>query len=272
MVSQRIGATEDFSISGISRPHILILGGTTEARQLAERLATRGDIDATISLAGRTLDPKPLPLPTRIGGFGGVAGLADYIRSEKIALVIDATHPFANQISANAVKAAEMTGVPLFVLSRPGWVRQDGDRWASVGSIEAAVEALGDVRRRVFLAIGRQEAHQFSRAPQHCYLVRSVDPVEPPLDVPDIRYLLASGPFNEADERDLLRDNRIDVVVSKNSGGTATYGKIAAARALGIAVVMIERQKPLGVPIVGDVRTALETLDHLLAPVMKRGV
>jgi precorrin-6A/cobalt-precorrin-6A reductase len=272
MVSQRIGAMEDLDISGMNRPRILILGGTTEARQLAERLATRGDIDAIISLAGRTLDPKPLPIPTRTGGFGGATGLADYIRSERIALVVDATHPFANRISANAAEAARMEGVPLFAFSRPGWMRQDGDRWISVGSVETAVEELGEVPRRVFLAIGRQEAHQFSRAPQHSYLVRSVDRVEPPLDVPDCRYILASGPFNEADERNLLSDNAIEVVVCKNSGGTATYGKIAAARALGIAVVMIERQKPLGIPAVGDVQTALETIDHLLAPAMKRGV
>lgn len=256
----------------MSRPRILILGGTTEARQLAERLARRDDYHAIISLAGRTVHPRPLPVETRIGGFGGAAGLADYLRNQNISLVIDATHPFANQISANAAEAARQTGVPIFALRRPVWAREDGDNWISVDTIPAAVAALGEAPRRVFLAIGRQEAYQFSQAPRHFYLVRSVDPVDPPLTVPDCQYILASGPFEEADERQLLVENRIDMVVCKNSGGAATYGKIAAARALGVNVVMIERQIPPGTLTVDDVETALQTLDHLLAPARKRGV
>jgi precorrin-6A/cobalt-precorrin-6A reductase len=250
----------------MGKHRILILGGTTEARQLAEHLALRGDLEATISLAGRTVDPKPLPLPTRIGGFGGVDGLVDYLANEKICLLIDATHPFANQISANAAEAVERTGLPVFALCRPGWERQAGDRWISVADVAGAIQALGSTPRRVFLAIGRQEAGQFSAAPQHAYLVRSVDPVVPPLDVPDCRYILASGPFDEGDETRLLHENSIDVVVSKNSGGTATYAKIAAARTLGIEVVMIERQKPAGLKTVGTVEAALELIDQMLPP------
>lgn len=256
----------------MQRPRILILGGTTEARQLAERLASRDDYHAIISLAGRTIHPCPLPVETRVGGFGGANGLADYIRKQNVSLVIDATHPFANQISANAADAARLTGVPIFALCRPDWARQDGDNWISVADIEAAVAALGAAPQRIFLAIGRQEAHQFSRAPQHLYLVRSVDPVDPPLAVPDCQYILASGPFDETDENALLVENRIDVIVCKNSGGGATYGKIAAARALGIEVVMIERQVAPGILTVNDVDAALKTLDHLLAPARKRGV
>jgi precorrin-6A/cobalt-precorrin-6A reductase len=250
----------------MGKHRILILGGTTEARQLAERLAPCADIDATISLAGRTVDPKPLPLPTRMGGFGGVDGLIDYLANEKIDLLIDATHPFANHISAHAAQAAKRTATPVFALCRPGWERKEGDRWISVADIASAVDALGLLGRRVFLAIGRQEAGQFSAAPQHAYLVRSIDPVVPPLDVADCRYILASGPFDVADEIRLLADNKIEVIVAKNSGGDATYAKIAAARALDIEVVMIERAKPAGIESVGTVEAALQLIDQMLPP------
>ena len=256
----------------MGKHRILILGGTTEARALAERLATRGDIDATISLAGRTVDPRPLPLPTRIGGFGGAEGLVDYLAKERIGLLVDATHPFANRISANAVTASKDANIPLFALRRPAWDAVDGDRWTRVGDIDAAIVALGAAPRRVFLAIGRQEAGRFSAAPQHSYVVRSIDPVDPPLAVPSCRYILASGPFGEADERELLQGERIDVVVTKNSGGSATYAKIAAARPLGIEVIMIERRPPPGIAAVGTVEAALALLDQLLPPAKKRGV
>ncbi|MDB5526033.1 MAG: cobK [Rhizobium sp.] len=250
----------------MSRYRILVLGGTTEARQLAGHLADRPEFETTVSLAGRTAEPKPLPVPTRSGGFGGAAGLADYLGTEKVDLMIDATHPFANQISANATEAAKIANVPIFALCRPGWVKQAYDRWISVGSVAAAVIALGDIPRRVFLSIGRQEAHQFSAAPHHSYLVRSVDPVDPPLTVADCRYLLASGPFGVEGETDLFRFNRIDTLVTKNSGGSATYAKIEAARALGLAVIMIERQVPSAIRTVYDTEAALELIDHLLPP------
>lgn len=219
-----------------------------------------------ISLAGRTADPKPLPLPTRIGGFGGIEGLVEYLAKEEVDLLVDATHPFANQISANAARAAERSGVPLFVLCRPAWEALAGDRWTRVADVDAAVAALGGKPRSVFLAIGRQEAGRFAAAPWHSYLVRSVDPVDPPLAAPDCRYILASGPFSEADETGLLTGSDIDVVVTKNSGGGATYGKIAAARKLGIDVIMIERQKPPGVTAVGTVEAAMALIDQLLPP------
>lgn len=245
---------------------ILILGGTTEARRLAEKLALRDDLDTTVSLAGRTNEPRPLPVPTRTGGFGGIEGLVNYLANEKIDLLIDATHPFAERISAHAAAAAELSGVPVFALRRPPWDAVVGDRWTRVDSIDAAISALSAAPQRVFLAIGRQEAGRFSEAPQHAYLVRSVDPVDPPLAVPDCRYILASGPFHVADERKLLLDTRIDVIVSKNSGGAATYGKIAAARELGIAVVMIERREPPGVTAVGTVDAAMDLIDQGLPP------
>ncbi|PST18782.1 cobalt-precorrin-6A reductase [Mesorhizobium plurifarium] len=261
-----------FDMSATGRPRILILGGTTEARQLAERLASDSRYDAAISLAGRTADPRPQPLPTRIGGFGGAEGLAAFLRERRIALLVDATHPFAARISLNAATAAEMTGTPLFALRRPAWEAGPGDRWTCVDSVAEAVSVLGDAPRRVFLAIGRQEAFHCEKAPQHSYVVRSVDPVMPPLDLPDVTTILASGPFAQADEVDLLERHRINVIVAKNSGGAATYGKIAAARQLGVEVVMVERHRSADVQSVGDCDAALERIHQWLSPVKDRGV
>lgn len=254
------------------RHRILILGGTTESRQLAENLARRTDCETILSLAGRTVEPLAQPVPVRTGGFGGSDGLAAYLLAESIDLVVDATHPFAVRISTNAVAASAGTGIPLFALQRPAWERQTGDRWTRVASINEAVGALGIVPRTAFLAIGRQEAHLFESAPQHRYVIRSVDPVNPPLGLPDARYILATGPFPQGDEEALLVGNAIDVVVAKNSGGAATYGKIAAARKLGIEVIMVERRKAAEVRSVGTVHDAFALLDHLLSPEMKRGV
>ncbi|MBP1887527.1 cobalt-precorrin-6A reductase [Sinorhizobium mexicanum] len=261
-----------FDMSAMDRPRILILGGTTEARQLAERLAADPRYDAAISLAGRTADPRPQPLATRVGGFGGADGLAAFLKAENVALLIDATHPFAARISHNAAAAAATTGTPIFALRRPAWELERGDRWTRVESVAEAVSALGGAPRRVFLAIGRQDAFHFEKAPEHRYVVRSVDPVTPPLALPDVTAILACGPFAEADEIDLLEEHGIDVVVAKNSGGTATYGKIAAARKLGIEVIMVERHKPADVPSVGDCDEALERIHQRLSPVKDRGV
>ena len=221
---------------------ILILGGTTEARRLAERLASRTDLAVTLSLAGRTAAPAAQPVPVRIGGFGGAAGLAAYLAAQAIDVLIDATHPYAAQISANAAEAAARVRMPLLALERPPWEPVDGDRWTEVADMPAAVAALGTAPRRVFLALGRKELRPFEAAPQHLYLVRSVDPVEPPLALPRCRAIITGrGPFDEAAEHALLAQHRIDVIVAKNSGGAATYGKIAAARRLGLPVIMLRR-------------------------------
>ncbi|ASY64365.1 Cobalt-precorrin-6x reductase [Sinorhizobium sojae CCBAU 05684] len=259
-------------MSATGRPRILILGGTTEARQLADRLAADSRYDAVISLAGRTADPRPQPLPTRIGGFGGAEGLATFLTAEKISLLIDATHPFAARISRNAVTAAEASGTPILALRRSAWKAEAGDRWTRVESVPEAAAAVGEEPRRVFLAIGRQEAFHFERAPQHSYVLRSVDPVTPPLELPNVTPILASGPFAEADEMKLLRDHEIDVVVAKNSGGSATYGKIAAARTLGLDVVMVERHEPADVTAVSTCDEALERIHQWLSPLKDRGV
>jgi precorrin-6A/cobalt-precorrin-6A reductase len=250
---------------------ILILGGTTESRRLAERLASRSDLAVMLSLAGRTAAPAAQPVPIRVGGFGGAAGLAAFLEAQAIDVLIDATHPYAVQISANAVEAAARARVPLLALERPAWEPVDGDCWIEVADMPAAVTALGSTPRRVFLALGRNELRPFESAPRHFYLIRSVDPVEPPLAVPQAEYLTGRGPFDEADEHALLVQHRIDVIVAKNSGGTATYGKIAAARRLDLPVIVLRRPAPRA-EVAGSVEEVLARLDHVLASAAARGV
>ncbi|MGV4791596.1 cobalt-precorrin-6A reductase [Rhizobium sp. F40D2] len=256
----------------MGRPRILILGGTGEARLLAEALAARGNGDILLSLAGRTEKPAAQPVPVRIGAFGGAAALADFLKVGGYDLLIDATHPFAERISANAAFAAEASGIAAIALCRPEWQHLPGDRWRDVKSIPAAIEALGPSPRRVFLATGRQGAHFAEAAPQHFYLIRSVDPVEPPLALANVDYLLDRGPFTLEGECALLKQHRIDTVIAKNSGGAATYAKIEAARLLGIEVIMVARAAASTVRTVETVEAALAAVDHLVPPAMKRGV
>jgi precorrin-6A/cobalt-precorrin-6A reductase len=251
---------------------VLILGGTTEARQLAGRLAGRAGLDVIVSLAGRTASPAAQPVPVRVGGFGGAAGLADYLIRERIDALIDATHPYAAVISANAVEAAEKSRVPLIALRRPPWVAVAGDRWTEVNNVCEAVSALGQAPRRVFVALGRNDLSAISNAPQHSYLIRSVDPVDPPLPLPHVSYVTGRGPFTEADDHKLMTEHRIDAVIAKNSGGAATYGKIAAARALGVDVIMVRRPSALDSRAVATVDEAMAWLDHALTSTTARGV
>jgi precorrin-6A/cobalt-precorrin-6A reductase len=241
---------------------ILILGGTAEARQLAQKLVGRGDLAVTLSLAGRTATPAPQGVPVRIGGFGGSKGLAQYLAAERINVLIDATHPYAAVMSDSAARAVELIDVQLLALRRPPWVAVTGDRWIEVADAQHAVAALGKEPRRVFLALGRQELAPFRQAPQHHYLIRSVDPVSPPLAVPHATYVTGRGPFSEVEDRGLLRENRINAIVCKNSGGEATYGKIAAARSLQIEVIMIKRPTLPEMPAVETVDAVLQWLDH----------
>lgn len=242
---------------------VLILGGTTEASSLARLLANDTRFETTLSLAGRTAQPARQPLPTRIGGFGGIDGLMQYLRAAKIDAVVDATHPYADQMSAHAVAACEQAVIPFASLVRAPWTRQAGDDWRDVIDTEAAVDALGEDPRRVFLAIGRQELPLFAGAPQHHYLARVIDAPDGTDLPPHLTLLQARGPFDLAAEIALLRDHRIDVVVSKNAGGEATYAKIAAARALGVPVLMIARPyKPAGQPVESP-EDAVAWLDHV---------
>ena len=237
---------------------ILLLGGTTEAGDLARALALGGH-DAIYSYAGRTQSPAAQPLPQRVGGFGGITGLADWIRHEGISHVIDATHPFANEISGNAVAACAQTRVPLLALERPPWVAGPGDRWTDVADVDAAVAALPDTKARVFLAIGRQSLAPFAAKPQHSYLLRLIDePGEIPL--PHAIITLSRGPFSEPADRRLLQDHAITHVVAKNSGGSAAEAKLAAARSLGLPVIMIARPP---MPPRASVTTVGQVLDWL---------
>lgn len=251
---------------------ILILGGTAEARVLAGRLNGSTRFDVTLSLAGRTANPRDQGVPTRIGGFGGADGLARVLRDDHVDVLIDATHPFADRISTNAARAAVQTQVRFLAMRRPPWERRPGDHWIDAGSVADAVVALADKPRHVFLALGRKEIAPFANAPQHVYLVRSVDPIDPPLDVPRAVYITARGPFDEAHDRKLLEDHRIDIVVAKNSGGPASYGKIAAARALRIPVVMVRRPVLPDTEAVTTIEDALYWLDHADTVAASRGV
>ena len=251
---------------------ILILGGTAEARQLAGKLAGRDDLSVTLSLAGRTASPAPQPVPVRIGGFGGAEGLAVYLKAERLDALIDATHPYAAIIAANAAKAAVSAGVKLLALRRAPWMPVAGDRWTPADTLSEAIEKIGSEPRRVFLALGRKDLAAFEAAPQHDYLIRSVDPVDPPLKLPRAEYIESRGPFTEANDRALMERHRTEIVVAKNSGGDFTYGKIAAARALGLDVVMLHRPSLPHVASVESVDDAVRWIDHVPAPGAERGV
>jgi precorrin-6A/cobalt-precorrin-6A reductase len=266
MVSQGwAGATLDTGSDFLEKVlmRILILGGTTEASALAVRLAGNPDFKPVLSMAGRTSDPRPLPVPTRIGGFGGAKGLARFLAHEGIEAVVDATHPFAAVMSRNAAEACARGHIPLLALRRPPWTPQEGDQWVEVPSMEEAVRALGVAPRRVFLTVGRLELPPFAAAPQHVFLVRTIEPIGDALPVPNVIAIQDRAPFDEAAERGLMERERIDVVVTKNSGGAATYPKIAAARALGLPVIVVARpHKPSGVEEAATAEAAFEWLQR----------
>jgi precorrin-6A/cobalt-precorrin-6A reductase len=243
---------------------LLILGGTTEASALVRHLAGREDIQAVLSFAGRTRNPVAPPIPFRVGGFGGVAGLQAYLADQKIDVVVDATHPFAAQMSRHAVAACRALGLPVAGFTRAAWVEQDGDRWTRVADMAAAVDALGAQPQRVFLTVGRVQLGAFAAAPWHWYLVRTIDP---PIGLQFQRLTLARGPFAVEDEIALMRDEAIDILVTKNSGGTATRAKLDAARALGTRVVIVERPPPQDYPTFDRVEAVLGWLErHRPAP------
>ncbi|WP_228978253.1 cobalt-precorrin-6A reductase [Streptomyces sp. DH12] len=235
--------------------HVLILGGTTEGRRLAETLDA-GGVRVTSSLAGRVAAPRLPPGEVRVGGFGGAEGLARWVREHQVDAVIDATHPFAGTISFHAARAAAASHVPLLALRRPGWTPVAGDDWHPVESLEAAARTVPDLGRRVFLTTGRMGLAAFAGVADAWFLVRSVDPPEPPLP-PRAEVLLDRGPFTLEGEREVLRAYGIDVLVTKDSGGAATAPKLTAAREAGIPVVIVRRPPvPDGVPVAATVEEA----------------
>ena len=233
---------------------MLVLGGTGESRRLAAALVDAG-VDVLTSLAGRVADPALPPGEVRIGGFGGADGLIDWLRAHPVRAVVDATHPFAAVMTASAARAAEVTGVPLLRLQRPGWAARPGDDWRWVGSLAEAADAVAGFGS-VFLTTGRQGLSAFAGLTAHC-LVRAVDPPRPPLPARST-VLLARGPFPVDEELALLREHAVEVVVTKDSGGEMTAAKLTAARALGIPVVLVRRPPlPPGVPVVATAAEAV---------------
>lgn len=241
---------------------VLILGGTVEATELATRASALSGVEVIASLAGRTRQPRVAP--GRMGGFGGVAGLSAYLHDHRIDALIDATHPFAAQISANAAAAAAVVGIPHVRLVRPAWSPVAGDRWFEVESLTAAAAQVGHLGQRIFLTIGRQELAAFAHLRTFWFLMRMVDAPLPDALVPPGHILLDRGPFLPEAERSLLQQYAIGAIVSKNSGGEATYAKIIAARELAIPVVMVQRPPVPAGEQVADVEGALRWLSHTI--------
>ncbi|MDO5077386.1 cobalt-precorrin-6A reductase [Corynebacterium sp.] len=239
----------------------LILGGTREARDLAQLLQA-DNWHVTSSLAGRVKQPA-LPVgEVRIGGFGGPAGLAAWLLEERVEVVIDATHPFAERISVSAAEATRATGIPLIALHRPAWEPQPRDHWINVADMAEAARVVAREFHHVFLTVGRQQLAAFARDPHNLYVIRCVDP--PEVDLPKRhRMIFSRGPFTVEGEKQLLRDNQIDCVVTKNSGGDLTRAKLDAARELGVAVVMVQRPQLPGGPQVRVVHTAQQARDEV---------
>ncbi|WP_455356786.1 cobalt-precorrin-6A reductase [Streptomyces sp. SYSU K217416] len=243
--------------------HVLILGGTAEARRLAQDLAGRPGLRVTSSLAGRVAEPRMPPGAVRIGGFGGVDGLADWLRTQEVAVLVDATHPFAERMSAHAAEAAARTGTALLALRRPGWQAGPGDRWHWADSLAGAAALLPALGTRVFLTTGRLGLAAFADLDRLRFLVRSVEPPEPPLPR-HTRIVLDRGPYTVAGERELLRTYDIDVLVTKDSGGQATAAKLTAARELALPVVVVRRPAPpAGVTVVTGAADALDRIERI---------
>jgi precorrin-6A/cobalt-precorrin-6A reductase len=241
---------------------VLLLGGTGDAVVLANKIAQMTGLEVITSLAGRTQNPMALSASTRVGGFGGGEGLVNYLRDLQIDLLIDATHPFAAQISWHAATAVAEVGIPHLMLVRPAWERALGDRWIEVANMSAAAAALSGLALRVFLAIGKQELASFTHLGDIWFLMRAIDPPEPDAPIPQGKLLLSRGPFTLANERSLFSKYEIGAIVTKNSGGEATYAKIAAARELGIPVVTIERPP---IPVCDRVATVEQALSWLVS-------
>lgn len=240
--------------------HILLLGGTTEAGLLARALADAG-LRAVYSYAGRTAAPVTQPIPVKVGGFGGVAGLVAFLREQGVSHVVDATHPFAAQMRRNAVAACKEVGLPLIGFERSAWTAGPGDDWQGVPDIATAVAALPDRGMRVFLAIGRQHLAAFAAKPQHTYLLRLVDrPESRPL--PQAHVVIARGPFTTEGDLDLMRAHRITHVVAKNAGGDGARAKLDAARLLGLPVILIDRPELPQRQVAGSVAAVMDWLGH----------
>lgn len=246
-----------------SAGRVLILGGTSEAGALASALDAAGVL-AVSSLAGRLAEPRLPDGETRVGGFGGADRLARWLRANQVAAVIDATHPFATRISAGAAEACARTGVPLLRVERPGWTEQPGDCWHRVASLAEAAALTPTLGRRVLLTLGRQHVGLFASIGDCWFLVRCIEAPAPPLP-PHHQLLLDRGPYTLDGELALLRHHRIDLLVTRDSGGAATEAKLTAARALKLPVLMVQRPPSPAISTVPDVERALAWLHQALS-------
>ena len=230
------------------RRRVLILGGTGDAVDLARLLESRAEFDVVTSLAGRTRRPAATSGRVRTGGFGGVEGLTAYLAAEHVEVVVDATHPYAATISKHATLACDATGVPRVQLWRPAWSPVDGDEWTGVVSLDAAADTVADARLSadgcVFLSTGVRDVHVFGGLREVRFLVRLVEAPRTPLPLSKVELIVDRGPFALENERALFLEHGVELLVSKNSGGAATYSKLAAARELGVPVVMVDRPDP----------------------------
>lgn len=217
---------------------------------------------AVLSYAGRTENPLAQSVPTRTGGFGGVGGLVTFLSENSITAVVDATHPFAAQMSSHAIEAANITGTNLLALEPGPWAAISGDHWTCVAGIAAAVAELDNVSQRIFLAIGRLNLVSFASQPQHHYLLRLVDRPKNPLPLPNTTIIVERGPFTLEKDVALMQAHEINLVVAKNAGGEGARAKIDAARSLKLPVIMIERPVIAERPVVSTVGEAMHWLTH----------
>ncbi|HEX4704150.1 MAG TPA: cobalt-precorrin-6A reductase [Pseudonocardiaceae bacterium] len=238
---------------------VLLLGGTAEARRLADLLAADPTVEVITSLAGRVRTPLLPPNEVRIGGFGGPDGLTNWLYTERIDAVIDATHPFATTITANAIAATSRLSLPVLVLRRPGWHAEQGDNWHWADTLPDAAARLPALGRRVFLTTGRTDIAPFTALADLWFLLRCVDPPDPPPPT-SVTVVLARGPFTIDGETALLREHRVDVLVTKDSGGDQTAAKLVAARQLGLPVVLVRRPALPDTPVVPTERDAIDWL------------
>jgi precorrin-6A/cobalt-precorrin-6A reductase len=258
-------------MTGPTKLRVLLLGGTTEAAALAREIAGDDRMAGILALAGRTESPRESALPTRVGGFGGVEGLVDYVTEKRFDVVVDATHPFAARMSRSAVAACALTRTPLLAIERPPWDAIPGDHWQEYESVEALVAALPREPTTIFSGLGRQSIAALAAAPQHTYIIRVVDNIQSPAPLQAV-VVSSRGPFNTEDDIALFRKHGVTRVLAKNSGGDATYSKIAAARHLGLPVHMVRRPPGLARETVETAEAAMAWLTAHSDSRSKRGV
>ncbi len=244
----------------MARKRLLILGGSTEAFALAERLADWPEFSVITSFAGRTRKLRPVAGAHRVGGFGGVSGLVAYLKDQNIDVLIDATHPFAHKMSANALAAAKAAAIPHLMILRPPWQAEPGDDWREVASMAEAAAAIPQGADPTFLAVGRTELPAFAGRRDLSFLARVIDPPETDPGIARLKLVFARGPFDLAQELALFREHGVACVVTKNSGGDAARAKLLAARQLGLPVILVKRPPMPPAETVPDVASALAWL------------